>query len=201
MFQFSGLAFYPYVFRIKYLHWQSSIWRHGTLRPMHSKWRLSKVGFPIRKSSDQCSIDSSPKLTAVFHFLHRLLMPRHPPDALFNYLLSFDKRYTTYVMQHSFKFVFSQIRRQKFNSSCYFTLSIHFKDHNFAIPLIHRYFQKKRERECKELCVSTPNIQTFLVWILLPRKEVIQPQVLLLLPCYDFTPIIPFTLTIRLLYG
>jgi hypothetical protein len=25
---------------------------------------------------------------------------------------------------------------------------------------------------------------------LLPRKEVIQPQVLLRLPCYDFTPII-----------
>src|SRR5699024_3102587 len=27
----------------------------------------------------------------------------------------------------------------------------------------------------------------------LPRKEVIQPQVLLLLPCYDFTPITSFT--------
>ena len=27
----------------------------------------------------------------------------------------------------------------------------------------------------------------------LPRKEVIQPQVLLRLPCYDFTPITSFT--------
>ena len=35
---------------------------------------------------------------------------------------------------------------------------------------------------------------------LLPRKEVIQPQVLLLLPCYDFTPIIPFTFIVRPLY-
>ena len=34
--------------------------------------------------------------------------------------------------------------------------------------------------------------------ILLPRKEVIQPQVLLQLPCYDFTPVILFTLTTRL---
>ena len=34
----------------------------------------------------------------------------------------------------------------------------------------------------------------------LPRKEVIQPQVLLQLPCYDFTPITPHTLGIRLLY-
>ena len=33
------------------------------------------------------------------------------------------------------------------------------------------------------------------------RKEVIQPQVLLRLPCYDFTPIIPHTLGIRLPYG
>jgi hypothetical protein len=32
----------------------------------------------------------------------------------------------------------------------------------------------------------------------LPRKEVIQPQVLLQLPCYDFTPITPHTLVIRL---
>lgn len=31
----------------------------------------------------------------------------------------------------------------------------------------------------------------------LPRKEVIQPQVLLQLPCYDFTPITPHTLNIR----
>jgi hypothetical protein len=31
----------------------------------------------------------------------------------------------------------------------------------------------------------------------LPRKEVIQPQVLLQLPCYDFTPIIPHTFSTR----
>ena len=32
----------------------------------------------------------------------------------------------------------------------------------------------------------------------LPRKEVIQPQVLLQLPCYDFTPIASHTIVIRL---
>ena len=32
----------------------------------------------------------------------------------------------------------------------------------------------------------------------LPRKEVIQPQVLLQLPCYDFAPITPHTFSIRL---
>ena len=35
---------------------------------------------------------------------------------------------------------------------------------------------------------------------MLLRKEVIQPQVLLQLPCYDFVPITPHTLSIRLLY-
>ena len=37
-------------------------------------------------------------------------------------------------------------------------------------------------------------------WFLLPRKEVIQPQVLLRLPCYDFAPITPHTLGARPLY-
>ena len=36
--------------------------------------------------------------------------------------------------------------------------------------------------------------------ILLPRKEVIQPQVLLQLPCYDFSPITLHTLDTRLLF-
>ena len=43
-------------------------------------WR----GFPIRKSSDQSSIISSPRLIADFYVLLRLQMPRHPPFALRN---------------------------------------------------------------------------------------------------------------------
>ena len=35
---------------------------------------------------------------------------------------------------------------------------------------------------------------------MLLRKEVIQPQVLLQLPCYDFTPVTLLTLTTRLSY-
>src|SRR3954469_20888153 len=41
-------------------------------------------GFPIRKSSDQRSVDSSPRLIAASYVLHRLLVPRHPPCALNN---------------------------------------------------------------------------------------------------------------------
>ena len=43
---------------------------------------LPRTGFPIRKSPDQSLFDGSPKHIAVFHVLHRLLAPRHPPDAL-----------------------------------------------------------------------------------------------------------------------
>jgi hypothetical protein len=37
---------------------------------------------PIRESRPQRSVDSSAGLIAVFHALHRLLAPRHPPHAL-----------------------------------------------------------------------------------------------------------------------
>src|SRR5437588_2041261 len=36
----------------------------------------------IQGSRDQHSFDSFPGLIAVFHALHRLLAPRHPPHAL-----------------------------------------------------------------------------------------------------------------------
>ena len=39
-------------------------------------------GFPIRTSSDQRSVGSSPRHIAASHVLHRPLMPRHPPCAL-----------------------------------------------------------------------------------------------------------------------
>src|SRR3954468_21455031 len=38
----------------------------------------------MRKSSDQRSVDSSPRLIAASYVLHRLLVPRHPPCALNN---------------------------------------------------------------------------------------------------------------------
>ena len=42
----------------------------------------ARRGFPIRKSSDQSSIISSPRLIADLYVLLRLQMPRHPPSAL-----------------------------------------------------------------------------------------------------------------------
>ncbi len=42
------------------------------------------VGFPIRRSPDQCAFDRSPGLIAAYHVLHRLSTPRHPPCTLSN---------------------------------------------------------------------------------------------------------------------
>ena len=36
----------------------------------------------IRKSPDLCLLDNSPGLIAASHVLHRLMAPRHPPNAL-----------------------------------------------------------------------------------------------------------------------
>ncbi len=40
------------------------------------------VGCPIRKSSDLAPARGSPRLIAACYVLHRLSMPRHPPNAL-----------------------------------------------------------------------------------------------------------------------
>jgi hypothetical protein len=47
-----------------------------------SDWALPQPGFPIRISTDQSLVDSSPWLIAATHVLHRHLAPRHPPLAL-----------------------------------------------------------------------------------------------------------------------
>ena len=57
MFQFPRFALISYVFTYKLL------------------------GSPILKSRVKL-IDSKPELIAVYHVLHRLFVPRHPPDAL-----------------------------------------------------------------------------------------------------------------------
>ena len=47
-----------------------------------SDWALPQPGCPIRRSTDQSLVDSSPWLFAATHVLHRHLAPRHPPLAL-----------------------------------------------------------------------------------------------------------------------
>ena len=53
------------------------LWIHHTLTELFS------AGFPHSDISGSLDICSSPKLFAAYHVFHRLLVPRHPPCALF----------------------------------------------------------------------------------------------------------------------
>jgi hypothetical protein len=52
---------------------------------------LPSPGFPIRKSMDITPAFGSPWLIADCYVLHRLLVPRHPPCALFSLIANFDE--------------------------------------------------------------------------------------------------------------
>ena len=57
-----------------------SLYRSYVFRPEYCP--RGAVGFPIRISTDQSLVGSSPWLIAATHVLHRLQAPRHPPLAL-----------------------------------------------------------------------------------------------------------------------
>ena len=58
--------------------------------PLHALWigawiaEVCSAGFPHSEISGSLDICSSPKLFAAYHVFHRLLVPRHPPYALFS---------------------------------------------------------------------------------------------------------------------
>ena len=58
--------------------------------PLHALWigawmaGVCPAGFPHSEISGSKDICSSPKLFAAYHVFHRLLVPRHPPYALFS---------------------------------------------------------------------------------------------------------------------
>ena len=58
--------------------------------PFHSLWiglwilEVFSSRFPHSEISGSMDICSSPKLIAAYHVFHRLLVPRHPPCALFS---------------------------------------------------------------------------------------------------------------------
>ena len=69
MFQFAGFASHGYEFTMRY--------------PLRG-------GFPHSDIRGSMPIGGSPQLFAAYHVLHRLLAPRHPPNALFTLDLSYQ---------------------------------------------------------------------------------------------------------------
>ena len=89
--------------------------------------RIPCGGFPHSEISGSQLICSSPKLIAAYHVLHRLLMPRHSPCALFSLIyrwnlrkqiISFVPTPVTYIRKvHSLVLYYSWIMQAHFRIS------------------------------------------------------------------------------------
>jgi hypothetical protein len=154
-------------------------------------------GFPIRTSSDPRSVDSSPRHIAASHVLHRLLMPRHPPCALKH--LQTQKNNSTKTLQIS---NFARCSQPLSNKQTPHPTTKMERQRPKVLPqdpIVCRQLcclKKRRLLLCTKpppttgqrlLTAHTPTTGMFFVVLL--RKEVIQPHLPVRLPCYDFVPI------------
>ena len=162
---------------------------------------LPRVGFPIRKSRDQRLVSTSPGLIAAAHVLHRLLAPRHPPCAL-RHLTRKNTFYCRYgvfkvrvgsssVTEDAHEKTRPPAARPEHGLSKLNSVESEVEvdvlpgepeaSDGHAIAGNANKHMRGHRRARTPSGVSAP---------LFPRKEVIQPQLPLRLPCYDFTPII-----------
>ena len=143
---------------------------------------LPRVGFPIRKSRDQRLVSTSPGLIAAAHVLHRLSAPRHPPCAL---ILLIEKN--TMCCRYGVFKVHAGAPRTERTARKGRSL----KTQQRVFPSRSTLFQasrctgRARARDHQNGPAAHRSESSGI-----PRKEVIQPQLPLRLPCYDFTPII-----------
>jgi hypothetical protein len=162
-------------------------------------------GFPIRTSSDPRSVDSSPRHIAASHVLHRLLMPRHPPCALKH--LQTQKNTQQKTLQ--------KIQRSCLDARNHYpTLKHHtppprrgdstrttrvLSQGPIVCPAIPTPHHKRRGKivvahpvrattAAHPFTAHTPH-RCGAFFVVLLRKEVIQPHLPVRLPCYDFVPI------------
>jgi hypothetical protein len=142
---------------------------------------LPRVGFPIRTSRDQRLVSTSPALIAAAHVLHRLLAPRHPPCAL---VLLIEKNTLCVAME--FSRCGGRVRPRRENrprwtvsqNSAALYRGRHCSRRPGCPDELNLSSEHRRAGSHRSNCSG------------IPRKEVIQPQLPLRLPCYDFTPII-----------
>ncbi len=149
---------------------------------------LPAPGFPIRRSAGQRLFSASPRLIAAVHVLLRLLVPRHPPCAL------------TILTVSSFRArrrgrCYTPPRPKARAAQIPFFGFVQFS--SFAEAVERRISARGPSKLSSDPPAPTPSTRlsghqrhvrsTFQGC--LPRKEVIQPQLPLRLPCYDFTPI------------
>jgi hypothetical protein len=125
---------------------------------------------------------SSPRLIAAYHDLHRLSMPRHPPCAL----LRLISNLCVHRCGHS------KLRPTRFLTPDASRLAPAY------VNTIHLSIVKELKSEVSEKaeCGRLPRLfprHPKMGLLEISRKEVIQPQVPLRLPCYDFAPVTELT--------
>ena len=158
------------------------------------------LGFPIRKSSDQRSVDSSPRHIAASHVLHRLSMPRHPPCALRHLLTQKpkNKNYTKRTRRHYEQRIHLDARNH-YPVLKHHTPPPRWGDKHSNDPSVasgpnsvsgNRLLLRTRPPPTTGENPSRPApTQCGNPLVVLLRKEVIQPHLPVRLPCYDFVPI------------
>jgi hypothetical protein len=130
-------------------------------------------------------VSSFPRLIAAAHVLHRLLAPRHPPCAL----VLLIRKNTFYCRYGVFKVRVSSVAHEKNRSQMSGLSKLNsvtwLVEHRIEVDVVPG---EPRHRTVRR--PSTGSTPTGVRAPVFPRKEVIQPQLPLRLPCYDFTPII-----------
>ena len=148
---------------------------------------LPAPGFPIRRSAGQGLFSASPRLIAAVHVLLRLLVPRHPPCALNILTVSSDHACIARSVRAPNAPEGAIGANTRFWPLCSFQASPRRGGRRTSAPgpskLSSDPWRRRRPRG------RPPPRHIRSTSGLLPRKEVIQPQLPLRLPCYDFTPI------------
>jgi hypothetical protein len=137
---------------------------------------LPRVGFPIRTSRDRWLVSTSPGLNAAAHVLLRLLAPRHPPCAL-RLLIVKNTCVATMEFSRCARTGVRQAEKPPRGRSLKTQQRLNVEVDVFqASPVTDGRSHRRAGRLRSKSSVF-------------PRKEVIQPQLPLRLPCYDFTPV------------
>src|SRR5262245_30499776 len=66
---------------------------------------MSPAGFPHSEICGSRAICASPQLIAAYHVLHRLLTPRHPPNALSSLTEHSDARWQNFITRRPYSVV------------------------------------------------------------------------------------------------
>ena len=151
---------------------------------------LPAPGFPIRTSAGQRLFSASPRLIAAVHVLLRLLVPRHPPCALILLTVSSIR-----ARRHGWGDTSCLLAFVQFSSSaevgdrgapgCGLSKLSSVRSAGTGTRPRRRSDQVRSTFRKRPRAPSDEGPRS----AYLPRKEVIQPQLPLRLPCYDFTPI------------